>query len=117
MANADQALVVIECPHCGTRYQLPYEAIGTKGSLEIVIPYNAPPDTQTAVLAGVTFDRNLYRREIMPPVDQYTLEAENFALAVLGEQKLSHGVDDAIQQMRILDAIFRSEKSGAWETI
>ena len=31
MANADQALVVIECPHCGTRYQLPYEAIGTKG--------------------------------------------------------------------------------------
>jgi predicted Zn finger-like uncharacterized protein len=31
MASADAALVVIECPHCGTRYQLPYEAIGTKG--------------------------------------------------------------------------------------
>jgi predicted dehydrogenase len=104
---------------CGTQStnRQTVEAIGTKGSLEIVIPFNAPADGETALLVGHTFDRNLYRREIMPPVDQYTLEAENFALAVLGEQKLAQGVDDAIQQMRILDAIFRSEKSGAWETI
>jgi predicted Zn finger-like uncharacterized protein len=31
MANTDSALVVISCPHCGTRYQLPWEAIGAKG--------------------------------------------------------------------------------------
>jgi predicted Zn finger-like uncharacterized protein len=31
MASALSSTVVIECPHCGTRYQLPPEAIGPKG--------------------------------------------------------------------------------------
>jgi predicted Zn finger-like uncharacterized protein len=31
MVTALQSTVVIECPHCGTRYQLPPEAIGPKG--------------------------------------------------------------------------------------
>jgi len=104
---------------CGTQSagRQSVEAIGTKASLEIVIPYNAPPDSETAILVGNTFDRSLYRREIIRPVDQYTEEAENFALAVLGEGKPGYGIEDAIMQMKILDAIFRSEKSGAWENI
>ena len=104
---------------CGTQCasRQTVEVIGTEGELEIVIPFNAPADGETAILVGNTFDRNLYRREIMPPVDQYTIEAETFALAVLGEKKPTYGLDDAIQQMRVLDAIVRSEKSGAWETI
>ena len=40
-----------------------------------------------------------------------------FALAVLGQMKLPYGVEDAISQMKVLDAIFRSEKSGAWENV
>jgi predicted dehydrogenase len=104
---------------CGTQdaSRQSVEAIGTKGSLEIVIPFNAPPDSETAVLVGNSFDRSLYRREIIRPVDQYTEEAENFALAVLGGGQPGYGVEDAIMQMKILDAIFRSEKSGAWENI
>jgi len=31
MASPEAALVVIECPHCGTRYQLDYETLGTRG--------------------------------------------------------------------------------------
>jgi predicted Zn finger-like uncharacterized protein len=31
MPSPDASLVVIACPHCGTRYQLAYEAIGAKG--------------------------------------------------------------------------------------
>jgi predicted dehydrogenase len=104
---------------CGTQNasRQSVEAIGPKGSLEIVIPYNAPPDSETAILVGNSFDRSLYRREIIRPVDQYTEEAENFALAVLGEKKLSASVEDAILQMKVLDTIFRSETSGAWENI
>ena len=104
---------------CGTQSagRQSVEAIGPKGSLEIVIPFNAPPNEKTAVLVGNSFDRNHYRREILPEIDQYTAEAENFALAVLGKQTADYGVEDAIQQMRILDAIFRSEKSGTWEAV
>ena len=92
------------------------EVIGSKARLEIVIPFNAPPDQATAILVdhGHTFDGSLARREIIAPCDQYTEEAEAFALAVLGETTLPYGIDDAITQMRILDAIFESERRGTW---
>jgi len=67
--------------------------------------------------SGGPLDRSLFRREVTKPVDQYTEEADAFCRAVLGEEPLAYGVDDAIQQMRILDAIFRSEKSGSWEDV
>jgi predicted dehydrogenase len=106
---------------CGTQSsgRQSVEAIGDKGSLEIVIPYNAPLGQKTAILVGSggPMDRCLHRREIIPEIDQYTAEAENFALAVLGEQENAYGVEDAITQMRVLDAIFRSEKSGGWENV
>jgi predicted dehydrogenase len=107
---------------CGTQTigRQSVEVLGTKGMLEIVIPFNAPPDERTAVLvdtAGGPTDRGLARREIMRAVDQYTEEAEAFALAVLGETPLPYGVEDAIQQMRIIDAIFKSEKAGDWVSL
>ena len=55
-------------------------------------------------------------RRSFPPVDQYAEEADAFARAVLGETELPYGVDDAIANMQILDAIFRSEQSGRWES-
>ena len=106
---------------CGTQAsgRQSVEVFGDRASLEIVIPYNAVADESGALLVGNggPLDRSLYRREITKPVDQYTEEADAFARAVLGEEPLAYGVDDAIQQMRILDAIFRSEKSGAWEDV
>src|SRR5690606_6542820 len=82
------------------------EVIGTKGRVEIKIPFNAPPDTPTAIEidTGAALGGTLARREIIRPVDQYTEEAEAFALAVLGQQKLPYGVEDAILQMRVIDA-------------
>ncbi len=106
---------------CGTQSsgRQSVEAIGDKGSLEIVIPYNAPLGEQSAIMVGSggPMDRSLHRREILPAIDQYTAEAEAFALAVLGEQKNAYGVEDAIAQMRVIDAIFRSETSGGWENV
>jgi len=104
---------------CGTQTagRQTVEVMGTKANLEIVIPFNAPLGQKTAITVGSGVDRDLYRREIIPEVDQYTAQAEAFALAVLGKQKLPYGIEDAITQMRVLDAIFRSEKSGNWEGV
>jgi predicted dehydrogenase len=92
------------------------EVLGTKGRLEIIIPFNAPPDSPTAITidTGFAMDRSLSRREILPACDQYTEQAENFALAVLGQRQLDWGIEDSIKQMRVLDAIFQSEKTGGW---
>jgi predicted dehydrogenase len=95
------------------------ELIGTKGRVEIIIPYNAPQDQATALLvdAGHTFDASLARREILPPSDQYAEMAEAFALAVLGKSKLPYGVEDAIASMRVIDAISDSAQNSRWENI
>jgi predicted dehydrogenase len=96
-----------------------FEVIGTKARLEIIIPFNAPPDSPTAITVdtGFNMDRSLARREILPACDQYTEQAEAFALAVLGRQALPYGIEDAILNMRVLDAIFASEKSGGWVNV
>jgi predicted dehydrogenase len=95
------------------------EIVGTKGRVEIVIPFNAPADKQTALLVhkGESLDGSLSRREIMPACDQYTEQAESFALAVLGEKPLIWGIEDSIKSMRVLDAIFESERRGGWADV
>lgn len=95
------------------------EIIGTKGRVEILIPFNAPADQPTAILVddGQSLDGHLARREIMPACDQYTEQAEAFALAVLGQRPLQYGIADAIDSMRVLDAIFASEKTGGWAKV
>jgi predicted dehydrogenase len=95
------------------------QVLGSKAKLEIIIPFNAPPDERTAITVdtGAPFDGSLARREILPAVDQYTEQAEAFALAVLGEKPLPWGIDDAIASMKVIDAIFASEKSGGWAKV
>lgn len=104
---------------CGTQTagRQSVEVLGTKAGLEIEIPYNAPPDKITTILVGEGPERQLHRREAIRPVDQYTEEAENFAVDILENRPVSYGVEDAILQMKVIDAVFRSEKSGAWENV
>jgi len=53
----------------------------------------------------------------MFPVDQYQLEAEAFGRAVRGLETLSYGVEDAISNMRVVDALFRSSATNRWEDV
>lgn len=93
--------------------------VGTKGHIEIPIPFNAPQmeETRIRIDDGSRLGGASAAEEIFLPVDQYAEEADAFARAVLGESDLPYGVEDAIQNMKVLDAIFRAEKSGTWEPI
>lgn len=95
------------------------QVLGSKAKLDIVIPFNAPANERTAITinTGAPFDGSLARREILPACDQYTEQAEAFALAVLGQQALPWGIEDAIASMKVLDAIFASEKTGTWAIV
>lgn len=95
------------------------EIIGTKGRLELVIPFNAPQGAPTAFLVddGSSLDGSLARREVIPASDQYTDQAEAFAQAVLGQRHLYYGIEDAILNMRVIDAVFESEKKGGWAEV
>jgi predicted dehydrogenase len=91
---------------------------GAKGRIEILIPFNAPQMEATKILIddGSALGGASSKEEVFPPVDQYAEEADAFARAVLGETELPYGVDDAVKNMQILDAIFRSEQTGKWES-
>lgn len=95
------------------------EIIGTKGRLEIVIPFNAPPNQATALVIDTvgSLDHTLARREIIRPCDQYTEQATAFANAILGHAPLDHTIPDALLNMRALDAVFRSEATGSWAEV
>ena len=95
------------------------QIFGTRAKAEIVIPFNAPPNERTAITVdiGAPFDGSLARREILPACDQYTEQAEAFAQAVFGTAPLPWGVEDAIASMKVIDAIFESEKTGAWASV
>ena len=95
----------------------PYQRVhilGTKGRIEIEIPFNAPPDTPNRYFVQ-GMDMNVGEWTELPVSDQYQLQAEAFGRVIRKKQKAVWGIDDSIQNMKILDAFFRSEKSGKWE--
>jgi predicted dehydrogenase len=90
---------------------------GTSGRIEVQIPFNAPNDRPTRVF--VDDGRELGDRSAeaieFPVVDQYTLQGDNFSAAVRGERTVPVSIDDAVGNMAVIDALFRSERSGRWE--
>lgn len=98
------------------RYQR-IQLFGTRGRIEIQIPVNAPPDEACRYFvddAG-TLDGAGVRMIEVPPVDQYRLQAEAFSSAVRSQKPDARGLDEAIAGMRVIDALFASEKSGRFE--
>ena len=92
---------------------------GTSGRIEVQIPFNAPNDRACRIF--VDNGRELGDRSAdaidFPIVDQYTLQGDNFSAAVRGEGEVPVSIEDAIGNMAVIDALFRSETSGKWETV
>ncbi|APW41732.1 Gfo/Idh/MocA family protein [Rhodoferax saidenbachensis] len=95
------------------------QIIGTKQRVEIEIPFNAPPNEPTRIWvdAGKVLGGAAAVQETLPPCDQYTLQGDAFSQAVRKNIALPYGVDDAVANMRTIDAIFRSGASGLWESL
>lgn len=94
------------------------QILGTKGRIEVLIPFNAPPDKPSRILVddGSDLDGAGIRVEEFPAVDQYTLQANAFAKSVLNGDPWPHPIENAVAGMRVIDALFRSAESGRWET-
>ena len=87
---------------------------GTKGRIEVEIPFNAPPDKPNRYFVqGMQMNEGTWHE--LPVSDQYQLQAEAFGRVIRKVEKPVWGVEDAIQNMKIIDAFFRSEKTGKWE--
>ena len=87
---------------------------GTAGSVEIEIPFNAPSDRPC---------RMRHRRDAavediaIDVVDQYTVQGDLFARAVLDDTPVPTPIEDAVANMRVLEAIVESGRRGAWVAV
>ncbi len=92
--------------------------LGTRGRIEIEIPFNAPNDRPTRLFiddGGDLFGKDI-TTETFPVCDQYTLQGEAFSKAVLENAEVPVPLEDAIKNMAVIEAIFRSANSGQWES-
>lgn len=97
---------------------VPYQRVhlfGTAGHLEVVIPFNAPidrPNTLRQDSGDILFET--VETHSYPVADQYTLQGEAFARAVLEGEEVPSTFEDALLNTRVLQAIFESARSGGW---
>ena len=92
---------------------------GTRGRIEVEIPFNAPPDKPTRVFIhdGVDLAGSNPEVKEFPICDQYTIQGDLFSRAILENSRQTIPLEDAVKNMAVIDAIFRSETSGAWEAV
>jgi len=93
--------------------------VGTTGRIEILVPFNAPPDRPCRIV--IDDGRDLHgggaRVEEFPAADQYGLQGDAFVRAVRGEAPLAWPIEDAIANMRVIEAMFRAGAEGRWEPV
>jgi predicted dehydrogenase len=105
---------------CSTQL-VPYQRmqiLGTRGRIEIEIPFNAPPDRATRLWVDNSGDLqgSGLRTEEFPVCDQYTLQGDRFSQAIREGGEVPVPLEDALRNMAVIEALFRSAQTGRWET-
>ena len=81
--------------------------IGTTGRIEIEIPVNAPPDKVTRINIHSAEGNEEIRFE---PVDQYTIQADEFSKAILNIGGALTPLEDAVSNMKVLETILKYKR-------
>jgi len=101
---------------CSTQLA-PYQRVnilGSEGRIEIEIPFNAPPDKSTRIW----IDSKKGREEIVfDAVDQYTIQGDLLSNAILNNTDVPTELEDAVNNMIVIEAVFESSKKGLWKEL
>ena len=91
---------------------------GTSGHLEVVIPFNAPNDRPCIMRQD---SGTLREEEILvhhyPTVDQYTLQGDDFARAILEDSPVVSPLEDGLENTRVITAVFTAARERRWVDI
>lgn len=90
------------------------DVVGTAGEITLHLPFNAWTDVPLEVTVTTAVGRRTIRTTI---ADQYVAMFEAFSRAVRSGGPVPTPPQDAIDNMKVLDAMFRSEESGGWEAV
>lgn len=88
------------------------EILGSEGRIELAdIPFNAPTDRPCSI--NLQHGDRIERIEF-DPCNQYTIQGDLFAQAVLEDRPVPTPLDDAERNMEVIEAIAASARSGHW---
>ncbi len=92
---------------------------GAAGRLELTIPFNQPQDDSVTYLVhdGRSAHGLDAEQVVVPAADQYTLQGEAFSRRVRAEPPSPEALHDARTNMRVIDAVFASARSGRVEAV
>jgi predicted dehydrogenase len=93
------------------------QIFGTAGRIAVRIPFSAPPFDEYRVFVddGSDWAGSGIETIAFPPVNPYTLQADRFSEAIRGFGSVPVSLEDAIGNMAVIDALFRSAESRQWE--
>jgi predicted dehydrogenase len=93
--------------------------VGTRGRIEIEIPFNAPEDRPCRIF--VDDGRDLFGGGIetitIPTVNQYTLQGDLFSRAVRDGGPVAYPLEDTVSNMLVIDAVLRSGATSEWAEV
>ena len=106
---------------CSTQLALCHgvQLYGTAGRIEMENPFNPPNDAPCRILIddGSALAGASAVAETIAGVDQYGLEFALFSKAIREGGGQAVPLEDSVCNMRAIDALFRSVKSGCWEAV
>jgi predicted dehydrogenase len=104
---------------CSTQLQLQQSMrfYGTTGRIEPEIPFNPAPGEISRIVIDDGRDLNGGGAvvEEFPGCDQYTIQGDRFSRAIREGGQPPVPLEDALLNMRVIDAVFRSAETGGWE--
>lgn len=101
---------------CSTQL-FPYQRvniIGTEGRIEIEMPFNPLPTMQTHIFLHT---KKGSREMIFDAADQYTIQGDLFSQAILKDLPVPTPLTDAVNNMKVIEAVFDSAENNSWEEL
>jgi predicted dehydrogenase len=94
-----------------------FDILGTRGRISLELPWSMPHDRPSRLLveAANRPDGQAPDEVWFPACDQWGLQCDRFCEAIHSGGPAPVPVEDAVANMRVLDAIARSATSGQWE--
>ena len=98
---------------CSTQLT-PYQRVnifGTQGRIEIEIPFNAPANQPTRLFYQ---SGDEIKEILLEACDQYTIQGDLFSQAILNDTEVPTPLADALANLQVIEAVFRSAHNGVW---
>jgi predicted dehydrogenase len=92
------------------------ELFGDNGRMQLDLPFT-PRATERCRILIEDGDRSGGEIIELDAANQYTLQGDRFSAAIRGVGEVPSSLDNAVANMAVIDALFRSAETGRWELI